>query len=146
MMTTRPTRRLRKGKGRGMQTIKLVLKLLMAAFYVFAGVNHFLDPAFYLNIMPPYIPAHGAAVALSGVAELLLGAALLWPRSQRLAAWGIVAILIAFLPVHVHMLANSQLYPETSVLALWLRFPMQGTLVAWAYWYTRGVDGATAST
>ena len=31
-----------------------------------------------MNIMPPYIPAHGAAASLSGVAEVLLGALLLW--------------------------------------------------------------------
>ena len=87
--------------------------------------------------MPPYIPAHGAAVALSGVAEVLLGGLLLWPASRRLAAWGIIAMLIAFLPVHVHMLVHSNLYPEAPGLMLWGRFPMQALLVLWAYWYTR---------
>ena len=32
--------------------IKLVLKVVMAAFYIFSGFNHFRDPGFYLNIMP----------------------------------------------------------------------------------------------
>ena len=123
-----------------MKTITLVLKVLMAVFYLFSGVNHFRDTAFYLNIMPPYIPAHGAAVALSGVAEVLLGALLLWRRSRQLAAWGIIAMLIAFLPVHLHMLMHSSLYPEVPVLFLWLRFPMQAVLVLWAYWYTLDVD------
>ena len=123
-----------------MKTIKLVFMVLMAGFYVLGGVNHFRDPAFYLNIMPPYIPAHGAAVALSGVAEVLLGALLLWRRSRQLAAWGIIAMLIAFLPVHLHMLMHSSLYPEVPVLFLWLRFPMQAVLVLWAYWYTLDVD------
>jgi uncharacterized membrane protein len=50
--------------------IKTILKYLMAAFYVYGGINHFLNPDFYLAIMPPYIPAHGAMVALSGVASL----------------------------------------------------------------------------
>ncbi len=45
-------------------------------------------------------------------------------------------MLIAFLPVHVHMLVHSNLYPEVPVLLLWLRFPMQALLVLWAYWYT----------
>ncbi len=117
--------------------IKTVLKIVMAAFYIFAGVNHFRNPASYLNLMPPYLPAHEAAVVWSGVAELTLGLLILWPRHQWLAAWGIVAMLIAFLPVHVHMLVNSHLYPETPVALLWLRFPMQALLVAWAYWYTR---------
>ena len=116
--------------------IKLVLKVVMAAFYIFSGFNHFRDPGFYLNIMPPYLPAHDAAVVWSGVAEVVLGGLLLWPRGQWLAAWGIIAMLVAFLPVHVHMLANSHLYSETPVLFLWLRFPMQALLLAWAYWYT----------
>ncbi len=116
--------------------VKLVLKVVMAAFYIFFGVNHFRDPGFYLNIMPPYLPAHDAAVVWSGVAEVVLGGLVLWPRGQWLAAWGIVAMLVAFLPVHVHMLANNHLYPETPVLFLWLRFPMQALLLAWAYWYT----------
>jgi len=119
-----------------MQTTKLVLKVAMAVFYVAAGVNHFLNPAFYLDIIPPSIPAHGAAVALSGVAEVLLGALLLWPGLQRLASWGVIAMLVAFLTVHVHMLVNSHLYPEVSVLFLWARFPLQAVLVLWAYWYT----------
>ena len=126
-----------------MKTIKLVFMVLMAGFYVLGGVNHFRDPAFYLNIMPPYLPAHGAAVALSGVAEVLLGGLLLWPRSRQLAAWSIIAMLVAFLPVHVHMLANSTLYPEVPVLFLWARFPMQAVLVIWAYWYTLDVDRPT---
>ncbi len=126
-----------------MKTIKLVLKVLMTVFYVYAGVNHFLDPAFYLDIMPQYMPAHSAAVALSGVAEVLLGVLLLWPRSQRLAAWGVIAMLIAFLPVHVHMLVHSDLYAEIPVLLLWFRFPMQAVLLLWAYWYTL-VGDATA--
>ena len=118
----------------------------MAGFYIFGGVNHFLNPDFYLNIMPPYIPAHGAAVALSGVAEVLLGALLLWPGTRRLAAWGIIAMLIAFLPVHVHMLVNSGLYPEVSVAFLWGRFPAQTLLALWAYWYTLGAGQPAFST
>ena len=68
--------------------------------------------------MPAYLPAHEAAVIWSGVAEIALGLLLLWPRRQWLAAWGIIAMLIAFLPVHVHMLVNSHLYPETPVMFL----------------------------
>jgi len=81
--------------------IKLVLKVVMAAFYIFSGFNHFRDPGFYLNIMPPYFPAHDAAVVWSGVAEVVLGGLLLWPRGQWLAAWGIVAMLVAFLPASI---------------------------------------------
>lgn len=116
--------------------VKTVLKYVMALFYVWGGINHFLNPSFYLPMMPPYIPAHEAMVALSGIAEILLGAAILVPRTQRLAAWGIIAMLIVFLPVHVYMLVNPELFPDVPVAFLWLRFPIQGLLVLWAWWYT----------
>ena len=28
----------------------------MAGFYVLAGINHFLNPKFYLKIIPPFLP------------------------------------------------------------------------------------------
>ena len=120
-----------------MSRTKTILLWVMAAFYVLGGFNHLVNPSFYLAIMPPYIPAHGAMVALSGVAEIALGVLVLVPRSQVLAAWGIIAMLVVFLPVHIHMLVNQELFPEVGVAFLWLRFPLQGVLGLWAWWYTR---------
>lgn len=46
---------------------------LLAVFYIGAGINHFLHPAFYLAIMPPYIPHPLAMIYISGAAEILGG-------------------------------------------------------------------------
>ena len=119
-----------------MKWVKLGLLAIMAFFYVMGGINHFRDADFYLGMMPPYIPAHGAMVALSGVAEIALGILVLVPATRRWAAWGIILMLLAFLPVHVHMLVNNHLFPEVSTVFLWGRFPLQALLVAWAWWYT----------
>ncbi len=119
-----------------MATVKIGLLGLMALFYIGGGVNHFANPDFYIVMMPPDMPAHGFLVALSGMVEVALGVLVLWPRTRCVAAWTIIAMLVAFLPVHVHMLLNSQLFPDMSVTFLLLRFPMQALLVAWAYWYT----------
>lgn len=119
-----------------MSKVKLVLRLLMALFYVVAGINHFRDPEFYLRIMPPYLPWHGALVQISGIAEIALGALVAIPATARAAAWAIIAMLLAFLPVHVHMLVNNHLFTEVPTSFLWLRFPLQGLLVLWAWWYT----------
>jgi uncharacterized membrane protein len=116
--------------------IKSVLRYVMAAFYVWAGVNHFVRPEFYLNLMPPYFPLHTEMVYLSGVAEIVLGLLVAIPRTAAMAAWGIILMLIAFLPVHVHMLVNNHLYPEAPTSVLWLRFPIQALFILWAYWYT----------
>ena len=120
-----------------MRTVKLILKYLLAVFFIAAGVNHFIDPAFYLKIMPPYLPWHLSLVYLSGVCEALLGAALLFKRTARLAAWGIIALLVAVFPANIHMALNHHLYPEYNQALLWARLPLQLVLMAWAYWHTR---------
>ncbi len=108
----------------------------MAVLYVAAGVNHFINPAFYLNIMPPYLPWHETLVAVSGVAEIVLGIGLLVPATFRLAAWGVIALLIAVSPANIHMALNHQLYPEIPSAVLWIRLFVQVLLILWAYWYT----------
>jgi len=119
-----------------MQRIKLILKYLLAAFFVLAGLNHFIKPDFYLKIMPPYLPWHLLLVYLSGVVEIVLGLLLLIPKFTRAAAWGLIALLLAVFPANIHMAINQELYPEYNAAALWLRLPLQLVLIAWAYWYT----------
>ena len=120
-----------------MRIVKMILKVLLAVFFVAAGVNHFVNPDFYVRIMPPYLPWHLELVYLSGIFEILFGAMLLVPRLSRIAAWGIIAVLIGVFPANIHMLVNSHLYPEISPVFLWLRLPLQGVLIAWACWFAR---------
>ncbi len=46
---------------------------VLGVFYLFAGVMHFWRPEFYIQLMPPVLPAHRELVELSGVAEFALG-------------------------------------------------------------------------
>ena len=119
-----------------MPILKSILKYLLSLFFVLAGLYHFINPDFYLRIMPPYLPWHLFLVYLSGVFEIALGLLLLLPKFTRLAAWGLIALLIAVFPANIHMAINPQLYPEHYPLSLWLRLPFQVVFIAWAYWYT----------
>ena len=119
-----------------MKMLKKATKIIFTVFFVAAGINHFLDPAFYENITPPYLPWPHALVIISGVAEIVLGLGLLIPRLSQLSAWGIIALLIAVFPANIHMAIHPELYPTIPIAALWLRLPLQGLLVLWAYWYT----------
>jgi len=114
---------------------------LLGLLYVAAGINHFVQPDFYVAIMPSYVPWHLALVYVSGAAEVGLGAAVLVPRLRRIAAWGIIALLFAVFPANVHMAMNAEAYPDISALGLYLRLPVQGLLVAWAWWFTRQRGG-----
>ena len=82
--------------------------------------------------MPKFLPAHDLLIYLSGVAEILLGLGVLFPQTRSLALWGIIAILLVFLIVHINMLlpANSLGIP---LWILWLRIPLQFLLIYWAY-------------
>ena len=120
-----------------MARIKTITRYVFGLFFVLAGANHFLSLAFYLNIMPPYLPWHLALVYISGVAEIGLGLMLLLRRWSVIAAWGLIALLIAVFPANLHMALHQELYPSLPSLGLWLRLPIQGVLIAWAYWYTR---------
>jgi len=120
-----------------MATIKELTRYLFGLAFIAAGVNHFVTPGFYLRMMPGYLPWHGALVAISGVAEVVLGAMLLVPRLQVTAAWGLIALLIAVFPANLNMTMHPELYPAISRTALWVRLPIQGLLIAWVYWYTR---------
>ncbi|HEV7858249.1 MAG TPA: DoxX family membrane protein [Pyrinomonadaceae bacterium] len=116
--------------------IKLILKYVLGVFFALAGLNHFINPVFYLKIMPPYLPWHAFLVYLSGFFEVVFGILVLLPEYTRIGAWGIIAVLIAVTPANLHMAQHPQFYADIPPWALWLRLPLQLVLIAWAYWYT----------
>jgi uncharacterized membrane protein len=120
-----------------MVIVKAIVRVLFAMFFVVAGVTHFANRDFFTAIVPPYLPWPVMLVYISGIAEIVLGILLIVPRASRPAAWGLIALLIAVFPANVHMYLNSDLYPNTSPTALLIRLPLQGVLVALAYWFTR---------
>jgi len=119
-----------------MKRIKAIAKCILAIFMIIAGTMHFVNPAFFLKIMPPYLPLHKELVLLSGVAEVLLGILLLVPQTSRKAAWGIVALLIAVFPANLYLYQHQEILSASPVVHL-LRLPLQGLFILWAYWHTR---------
>ncbi len=120
-----------------MRRVKLILKWLLAIAFVLAGINHFLNPAFYLQMMPPVLPAPLFLIYLSGVFEIALGILLLIPRFTRFAARGLIALLIAVFPANIYMAMNPQIFSEFSSTALYLRLPLQLLLIALMFLFTR---------
>lgn len=116
---------------------KRVSWFLLALLYALAGLNHFLDPGFYLRMMPPYLPWHEGLVALSGVAEIALGLAVLLPRLRPWAGLGLVALLLAVFPANLHMALHPEDFASFPSWGLYLRLPVQLLLIAWAWWATR---------
>ncbi|MCG8422478.1 MAG: DoxX family protein [Proteobacteria bacterium] len=117
--------------------------VLLAAFYLLSGVCHVAFSDFYLALMPPYLPWHLELVFLSGIAEIGLGVAILIHRLRILAAWGIIALLIAVFPANLHAaMADVDLFGTGDPGPWnWIRLPFQAFFIAWAWWHTRPDTG-----
>ncbi len=124
-----------------MSRTKTILLWVMAAFYVFGGFNHLVNPGFYLAIMPPDLPNPEWLNVIAGLAEIVLGVYLLEPRTRVLAAWGIIALLIAVFPANLYAAAERVSAEGGAGGALaYLRLPFQALFILWAWWYTRSDD------
>lgn len=113
----------------------IVLRTLLALFFVAAGTMHFLRPAAYLHMMPPHLPYHLLLVYLSGLGEIAGGVGVLVPRLRRIAGYGLIFLLIAVFPANIHMAVN-HISPSGVILPdwlLWLRLPLQALLIAWVW-------------
>jgi uncharacterized membrane protein len=112
---------------------------IAAIFYVGAGILHFLKPALYLRIVPPYIPWPVLAVKVSGLCEILGGLGLLVPVTRRAAAWGLVALLTAVFPANVYMAMHPIEAGAAAIdpLFRWGRLPLQALLIWWVLWCTK---------
>src|SRR5947209_1990503 len=120
-------------RGKGWETVG---RWVFAALFVLGGVGHFVATDVYVRIMPPYLPYHRALVLLSGVFEVVLGILLLVPTTSRLAAWGLIALLVAVFPANIFMFQHPERFSLPPTLLL-LRLPLQGVLILWGYVYTR---------
>ena len=106
---------------------------------ILAGTNHFTNPRFYTQIMPPYLPYPLELVYLSGILEALGGALLLIPATRGVGAWTLIATFVLVFPANLHMALNAAQYASSiPAWALWLRLPLQGVLIAWAYSFVKG--------
>ena len=122
-------------------------RILIGAFFVFAGVMHFVNPGIYLEMMPDWIPLHGPAVFWSGVAELVGGLALFFDRTARLGGVWLILVLIAVYPANVQMALDPDSVPwvvrnEIPGWVLWLRLPLQ-PLLGYAIWIVTKDVGRT---
>jgi uncharacterized membrane protein len=119
--------------------VKAVALLLLALFFVAAGITHFTRTDDYLAIVPRWLPAPLAVVYASGACEILGGLGVLPPATRSLAGWGLVALLLAVYPANVQMALDAERWAAQGIAPslLYGRLPLQFVLIAWAWWATR---------
>lgn len=124
-----------------MEKFKLILmqalRYLLAAFMIYAGIGHFLNPNFYTNFVPSFLPSKDIFILLSGVAEVLFGVILLLkPSFAKFGALGVFLLMIVFLPIHINdvIVENPAIGSHKAAL---IRLPFQFLFIVWAFFVYR---------
>ncbi len=122
-----------------MRYLKLITIYFMSIAYAYVGVRHFIDPDFFLAIMPNYLTFHLEFVYLSGIAEVVLGLMLLSKKTRKTGSIGLIILLILVFPANIH-LVQSEL--SQSILGVTksqsiYRLPFQGLFILIAYWHSK---------
>ena len=117
-----------------------VIKLFrysLIGFYVFAGANHFLNPQFYNGLIPEYLPCHNVINYASGALEIVLAVAVGISETRRLAVYGIIGMLIAFIPSHVYFIQIGACIKASICVDKWIAWLrlliIHPLLIFWAY-------------
>lgn len=115
--------------------MKRIILILVAIGFIVVGILHFAKPQPFVSIVPDYLPQPLLLVWISGACEIAGGIGLLVPRLRRIAAIGLIALLIAVFPANINMAVNKITFggavPEA---ALWLRLPFQFLFIALIWW------------
>ena len=123
-----------------MRFLKNLSLTVLVIGYAFAGINHFKNPASYYHIIPHYLPCPVLLNTLAGIFEIGFAILLIPLKTRRWAVYGIILMLIAFLPVHITMAGNAPLklgnLTVTPFIA-WLRLALQPVLIIWIWWHRK---------
>jgi uncharacterized membrane protein len=124
-----------------MQILKKISLVILITGYLVAGFNHFRAPETYYNIIPSYLPFPVLLNILSGGLEISFALLLIRPKTRRVASYGIILLLILFIPVHTKMVADAPFQLGTLMvtpLIAWIRLAvLQPLLILWAWWHRK---------
>ncbi|MGE0638266.1 MAG: MauE/DoxX family redox-associated membrane protein [Bacteroidia bacterium] len=117
--------------------MKNISTYIIGVAFILAGVNHFINPEFYLRMMPPVLPEHELLNYVSGIAEIILGAMLFIPKIKVVAAWGLIILLIAVFPANIYMAMEAGKSIDVSPIIAYIRLPFQFLFIWLVYKQTK---------
>ena len=122
-----------------MHKYKLLTIYMMSFMYIFIAIRHFTDPQYFLDIVPPQLPFKLFLVYLTGLIELVGGAAILLPKSRKEGAYLLIFLLISVFPANIYLYLSEtpqNLLGISKTDAL-IRMPYQIPLILLAFWHSK---------
>ena len=122
-----------------LEKYKTLTIFVMGVMYVFIGVKHFTDPQYFLDIVPPQLPFKLFLVYLTGLIEVVGGAAILAPKTRKAGAYLLIFLLVSVFPANIYLYVSETPQSllgisETDAL---IRMPFQIPLILLAYWHSK---------
>lgn len=118
---------------------KLITIYVMSLMYVFIGIRHFTDPQYFLEIVPPRLPFKLFLVYVTGLVEIIGGAAILFSKTRRIGAFLLIFLLIVVFPANIYLFLSEaqQNALGISKMDALIRMPFQIPLIILAYWHSK---------
>lgn len=114
------------------------LKYGLGLFYLLAGLNHFINPAFYLPLIPDYLPAPILLNYLVGLIEITIGVLVFIPTYRKQACVGIISLLVLLIPSHLYFIQIGSCIENGLCIQEWIAWVrlliVQPILGIWAWW------------
>jgi uncharacterized membrane protein len=113
--------------------------------FVVAGVSHLVNTTPFEQHLPEWVPAATAIVVVSGIAEIVLGLALVAARRfAPVVGIAVAVFLVSVFPANVYVaVAGIDVDGVPGGLYAWLRLPLQAVFVVWAWASTRSTRELT---
>ena len=126
-----------------MLRVKTILCLVLALFFFFAGILHFVEVDSFAAIVPPLLPFPKVIVWVTGLMEIAFAIGLLVPKYRKLSGLWLAPFLLAVLPANSYMAMYNIPMGETtaSPTVLWVRVVLQFPLIALILWASGNING-----
>ncbi len=118
------------------------MRIILAAFYLAAGILHLRSPEGFILIVPSFVPWPAEVVRFTGFCEIAGAVGLMIPQLRKAAGWGLALYAVAVFPAnlnHAFNHINVGVFPN----AWWYhapRFVLQPVLVWWALYCSGAID------
>lgn len=106
-----------------MKKLNLAFKihiLLQGLFYFGAGINHFLNPNWYLPLIPEYFPQLELMNFMAGAAEVILALMIFFKPTRLWASYGLSIMLLVFSLSHIHFIHHGSCFEGSLCTAPWV--------------------------
>ena len=121
-----------------MNYIKLITVYVLAILYILVGINHFINPDFFIPLVPPALIYSEELVFISGFIEILMGVMLFFKNSRKLGAYITIILLFAVFPANIYLYVcdTPRNILDISEKQALFRLPFQAPLIIIAYWHS----------